>query len=123
MSEKDHQVFIFQVLELNEKEFPFLKFVYHPANGGLRHPAVAAQMKREGVRKGVSDVVLPFPNKHFNGAYLELKKDQKSKPTPEQKEFISFVRDNGYYAEVCYGADMLLDVIENYCSIRLRGRR
>jgi hypothetical protein len=124
MSESSHQIFIFQVLELNEREFPFLKFVYAVPNGGHRHPATAGRMKAEGVRKGVPDIVLPVPNTYYHGAYFELKKDAKCRATPEQKEFIEFVKSQGYYADVCYGADDVLDRIEAYCGgIKLRGRR
>lgn len=131
MKQLEHieQVRVFAVLGLNEAKYPFLRFVFAVPNGGQRHPAVAAKLKAEGVRKGISDICLPFP-KHtkgellpdYYGAYIELKAG-KNKATPEQKAFLEFVTNNGYAGIVANGADEALDFIEEYCGIKLRGRR
>lgn len=134
MSERAHQVFVFDVLALNEKDDPRLKWVYAVPNGGHRHPAVAGKLKREGVKRGVSDICLPFgptpkndtPNRQMfapskKGAYIEMKFG-KNKLSPEQDEFLRFVAAEGYAIHVAYSCDEALDFIEDYCGIELRGR-
>lgn len=128
MSERDHQVFVFQVLALNEQTDPRLKWVYAVPNGGQRHPAVAGKLKAEGVKRGISDICLPFPcinpatGWHFHGAYIE-QKFGKNKVSPEQEQFLEFVKGQGLFGYVSYTADQTLDFIERYCGITLRGRR
>ena len=126
MSERDHQVFVFQVLALNEKEYPFLKYIYAVPNGGHRHPAVAGKLKAEGVKRGVPDICLPFRPKrshHIGGAYIEMKDGSKRKLTAEQHEFLQFVVTQGYDIKVAHSCDEALDFIEDYCGIKLRGRK
>lgn len=127
MSEHDEQVRVFNILRLNEAVYPFLSFIFAIPNGGARHPAVAGKLKAEGVKRGVSDICLPFPTSartmfQYCGGYIEVKAG-KNKATPEQIAFLEFVRSQGYFGQVCTGADEVLDTIEEYCGIKLRGRR
>ncbi len=129
MSEHEIQVAVFDVLRLNESKYPFLKWIYAVPNGGSRHPAVAGKLKAEGVKRGISDICIPFPNTPLNaehspkysGAYIEMKAG-KNKPTPEQKEFLDFIETQGYKGIVARSSDEALDFIEYYCGIKLRGR-
>lgn len=135
MSEHDHQVFVFQVLALNEQADPRLKWVYAVPNGGHRHPATAGKLKASGVKRGISDICIPFsptpknddPNRTMfspkkKGAYVEMKFG-KNKLSLEQDEFLRFVAGEGYAIHVAYTCDEALDFIEDYCGIQLRGRR
>ncbi len=126
MSEHDHQVFVFQVLALNESLDPRLKWIYAIPNGGHRHPATAGKLKAEGVKRGISDICLPFPGEdqeyEYHGAYIE-QKDGKNKPTKEQDQFLSFIAEQGYLGFVSYSADATLDFIEGYMNVKLRGRK
>ena len=124
MSEHDQQVLVFDTLRLNEDALPFLKWVYAVPNGGSRHPAVAGKLKAEGVKRGISDICLPFASadEQFVGGYIEMKFG-KNKPSPEQAEFLEFVSRERYMTWVAYSADTALDAIEQYCGVQLRGRR
>lgn len=124
MAERDHQVFVFQVLGMNESQYPFLKYAYAIPNGGHRHPAVGAKLKAEGVKRGISDICLPFASadKWFVGAYIEMK-DGNKKPTPEQRDFLDFVARERYCTTVAKSCDEALDFIEGYIGGKLRGRR
>lgn len=130
MSEHDEQVKVFDVLRLNESQDERLKWIYAIPNGGHRHPAVAGKLKAEGVKRGISDICLPFPvypgidddGPVYHGAYIEMK-DGNKKPTPEQAEFLLFCEENGYQNTVAHSADEALNFIEDYCEIRLRGRK
>lgn len=118
MSEAQHQTFVFQVLQLNERKYPFLKWIYAVPNGGHRHPAVAAQMKAQGVKRGISDICIPIPKKDYHGCYIEMKMVGK-KLTPEQAEFAAFIMENDYEFAMCLTCDQVLETIENYLQIKL----
>jgi hypothetical protein len=129
MSEHEHQKFVFDILRLNETRFPHLAFIYAIPNGGHRHVAVAGKLKAEGVKRGISDICMPFPNvpmnpesPHYVGAYVEMK-DGKNKATKEQQEFLNFVQGQGYAGIVARSCEEALDFIEYYCGIKLRGRK
>ena len=57
---------------------------FHPANGGARHPVVAAKLQGMGVVPGVADLVLVLPD--GRAAFLELK-TRKGELSPEQRAF------------------------------------
>lgn len=52
---------------------------------------------------------------HF-GLYLELKSDKTCKLSERQKEWIMDLREQGYSAGVCYGAEEAIRVLEKYLS-------
>ena len=87
-------------------------------NGGHRHPAVAAKLKAEGVRKGIADLCMPVSRGGFHGLWIEMKYS-KNKPTPEQAEFIHWQREEGYKCVVCYDWTDARSEIEDY----LKGKR
>ena len=106
--EHDEQVALFAWAELQEAAHPELRNLFAVPNGGARHPAVAAQMKAEGVRRGVPDVFLAVmrrgnDGRTWGGLFVEMKR-KPNKPTPEQEEWIARLRASGYMAVVCYGA-------------------
>ena len=82
-------------------------------NGGLRHPKVAAQLKAEGVKPGVPDLVLAMARDGYHGLYVELKK-QGGKTSKVQREWHARLRKAGYKVEVCYGHQDAYEAIENY---------
>lgn len=67
-------------------------------NGGRRAPREAARLKAEGVKPGVSDLLLPLRRDGFAGLWLELKAPGK-KPTELQWQWIERMRRAGYRAE------------------------
>ena len=78
--------------------------------------------KKMGVRKGVSDVFLPYPVGIYHGLWVELKgpKGMKGyKPASisiEQKIWINRMIDHDYYACVAYGADETILIMKNYIN-------
>ena len=68
--------------------FPTLpdKILFAVPNGGSRHIAEAKRMKGEGVKSGVSDVILLVPKKGFASLCMEFKTST-GKQSKEQKEF------------------------------------
>ncbi|NDV81312.1 VRR-NUC domain-containing protein [Bacteroides sp. 51] len=68
--------------------FPKLpeKLLFAIPNGGSRHKIEAANLKRQGVRSGVADVILLVPKKGYASLCLEFKTG-KGRQSDEQKEF------------------------------------
>lgn len=130
LTEHDLQVHVFDVLRLNESLDPRLKWIYAVPNGNYRSWAIGANLKLEGVKKGISDICLPFPGsliiegirEYFPAAYIEMKSETGA-ATPKQKEFFAFIEDESNYATLlAFHFDPALDFIEEYCSLKLRGR-
>jgi hypothetical protein len=130
LTEHDLQVHVFDVLRLNEKYDPRLKWIYAVPNGNYRSWQVGKNLKLEGVKSGVSYICLPFSCRHgiwaecqglCSGAYIEMKSET-GEPTKEQLEFLTFVKNQGYATIVAKHFDPALDFIEKYCDIKLRGR-
>ena len=87
--------------------------VFAIPNGGKRNAAEAAHMKRQGVRAGVPDLCIPIAKGKYHGLYIEMKVGR-NKPTALQMEWLTRLRDNGYAAFVCYGADNAIACIREY---------
>src|SRR5579863_3136530 len=84
-------------------------FLIHIPNGGYRNPREAANLKKQGVKRGVSDIFLAYPiwdsqGMHYAGLWIELKR-KGGKLTVEQDAWLSMMSDQGYWAVVCYGAE------------------
>jgi hypothetical protein len=91
-------------------------------NGGHRHPAVAAKLKAEGVRAGVSDYFLAVPLGLKHGLFLELKAGgpgiKKGRPTKEQIEFGNQVEARLYDFRVAYGTNEAIEAVAQYLGIK-----
>lgn len=68
--------------------FPRLpdKLLFAVPNGGSRHKIEAANMKRQGVKAGVADVILQIPKKGFASLCLEFK-TKTGRQSKEQREY------------------------------------
>lgn len=104
---------------LMEGRWPELKLLFHVPNGGARSKSEAGRMKRQGVKAGVPDLVLPVARGGYHGLYLELKAAG-GRPTPEQKEWIRELQEQGYASTVAVGWEAAAKVIETYlCGKRI----
>lgn len=83
-------------------------------NGGDRHPAVAAKLKAEGVRKGYPDLQLLLPASGYHGLLIELKRVKGGRVEPEQADWLDWLNQQGYMAIVCRGADEAREAIKGY---------
>lgn len=78
-NESSMQQNLFAWIDHRATKADWMKTIYHPANGGHRHIATAERLKREGVRAGVPDVIVPRPimseddTIKYVGMALELK--------------------------------------------------
>ncbi len=92
---------------------PELEYMHHVPNGGKRDAATAIALKRQGVKAGVPDIVLPAVRAGYHGLYIELKAG-KNTTTGNQKRWLEFLRQQGYFTAVCYGWKIAAKLIETY---------
>ncbi|HWY79028.1 MAG TPA: VRR-NUC domain-containing protein [Candidatus Sulfotelmatobacter sp.] len=99
------------------------KYLIAIPNGGQRNPITGARLKKEGVKKGVSDLFLAYPMRFQScdilsaGLWIELKKPQNCKPAPitkEQLDWIKMMGDVGYETHICYGQDEAWECLVDY---------
>lgn len=113
--ESQEQICLFQWAMWSSQKFPELSLLYHVPNGGRRDKKEAVSLKRQGVKAGVPDLVLPVARDGHFGLYIELKVG-KNKTTDIQKKWIKELIEQGYMVEVCYGWNEAKEVLENYLS-------
>ncbi len=115
-TEHEEQVALFQWAEGSGIEK--LALMTAIPNGGYRHPATAAMLKKEGVQAGYPDILLDVARGGYHGYRLELKRsDHSNHPTQEQKEWIERLRAQGYRVDVCYGCEEAIAAILEYLGI------
>lgn len=88
----------------------------HIPNEGKRNKYAGAQLKRQGLRKGFPDLVIPVARGKYHSLYIEMK-DYGGKPTKEQVEWIHKLRAQGMCAFVCIGARNAIELIERYMAM------
>jgi len=102
------------------------------AGGGQRRAIYMANLKAQGLRPGVSDLVIAYPiwgktvgTCYYPGAYIEMKRVREAYPGPaalklsvreEQKEFLLLMRDVGYWTAIAYGAEDFKVLVRSYLN-------
>ena len=119
--------------EVQKGVVKYLKLKYPKAKycaslGGIRTSfKQAVKAKATGYVKGFPDLQICVPMERgvegeggakgggtYHGLFLEIKKDKKSYPTKEQKEWIAYLNENGYCARVTKGIDESIQTIDDY---------
>jgi hypothetical protein len=113
---------VLKATERQEQVTLIARAQYHPIlrdylfaipNGGSRHPIEARNLKREGVKAGVSDLFLAYPSGMYNGFFLEMKR-KGGRLSANQKEWLQLVTNAGYAAGVAYSAAEAWKLLTNY---------
>jgi len=105
-----------------------LAWLFHIPNGGSRggdkEGAMirGAQLKAQGVKKGVADLMLPLRRGSWPGLFIEMKKPSEKSMTGkgkggmsvEQVEFMEFVKSQGYGFLTAYSWEEAAKAIESY---------
>lgn len=99
--ESGHQEALFSWAAYQLGRMPELEYLHHVPNGGKRDKATATALKRQGVKAGVPDIVLPAVRAGYHGLYIELKAGRNT-TTDNQKRWLEYLRQQGYYTAVCY---------------------
>jgi hypothetical protein len=110
-TEHEEQAAVIQWFDMQYK--PLAGLLFAVPNAAKRNYALAAYMKKEGLRAGVSDLMLPVAKYGFNGLFIEMK-SLSGKPTKEQALFMARVTEQGYMAALCKGADAAMGVLKSY---------
>ena len=114
--EGEEQARLFSWAEMQSYFHPELRLLFHIPNGGLRSKTEAARFQKEGVKSGVPDLLLPVPNGHWAGLFIELKRREGGRVSPEQKAWIEALRSQGYAAEVAHGWEEAAELITGYLA-------
>lgn len=107
-------------------QLPEVQWAFHVPNGGHRHISVAMQLKAQGVKAGVPDILLPVPSQRamdsvtydiytrnaglpantpplpYIGLAIELKIG-KNKQSDDQVRWQARFQQSGWRCVVCYG--------------------
>lgn len=113
-SEHQEQVALFRWAAVARTTYPALDLMFAIPNGGKRDAITGAVMKREGVKKGTPDLMLPVPRGEYHGLFIELKRVKGGVLTKEQQAFLMALTAKGYKADVCRGWEEAKKVIEEY---------
>lgn len=102
------------------------------AGGGARRAIYMKSLKAQGLKPGVSDLVIAYPRRNraspldgvwFHGAYIEMKRVRsaysgpaavKAALRPEQKEWLTLMNSVGYWVCVAYGFEEFKENVEIY---------
>ena len=122
--EHRHQCTIVEWATSMRYKYPELAMLYAVPNGGHRNKAVAAKLKREGVKPGQPDLTLPVARRGFHALYIELKVpktpvSEKTYPTKLQRAVGRALAAEGNLAVVCWGQDATIKVLEFYLEPHL----
>jgi hypothetical protein len=114
-TEHSHQVAVFCWATYQYEKWPELKWMFAVPNGGERNPAVAARLRAEGVKGGVSDICLPVAKCGYHGLFIEMKKPG-GRESKDQKDFGAFLKEQGYFYRCCVGWEEARDTISDYMN-------
>ncbi len=111
------------------QQMPSLKWLFAIPNGGARggnrKQAIirGGQLRAEGVKPGVADLMLPVTTRLFAGLFIEMKRPAerpvragKGGLSDEQIEFSEFVRQQNYRCVVCYSWTEAAQCIVDYLT-------
>ena len=117
------QTNLFQFYAHVAGQVPEVEWAFHVPNGGHRHIKVAMDLKAQGVKAGVPDILIPVPSgvpmdektsalyvaahggtapARYVGLAIELKVG-KNTTSEEQRRWQSRFQQTGWRAVVCYG--------------------
>ena len=115
-TEAEEQEAVIEWAKAMEARVPELELLHHIPNGGRRSKAEAGRFKAQGVKAGVPDLSLPVPRGRYHGLYVEMKRKRGGRISPEQEWWIERLQKQGYFVDVCFGADEAIRRIEWYLT-------
>ena len=92
---------------------------YHVPNGGARHKRTASELKAQGVRAGVSDLVVMDARGGLHGLYLEFKATppRHAPIAPSQRDWLALADARGYGAVLARGLEEARAVLREYMAL------
>lgn len=117
--EGEEQVLFIDWMEATYPQLAHL--LIHIPNGGYRKNAFEGwRLKRQGVRKGVSDLLFACPCNGYAGLWIEFKASapNNAPATEEQLFWLSEMKKQGYQAQLCIGLTeaqkTMIEYLRNY---------
>lgn len=110
--EDDIQAEFFRTVPLFLPNIPE-KLLFAVPNGGRRDKLEAVRLKRQGVKRGVADVILQIPKNGYGCLCMEFKTDSGDQ-SEEQKEFQKQAESVGNKYVVVRSAMQAIDVMKEY---------
>lgn len=117
-TEEEEQTWLFEWAERQKNVYPGLELMYHIANEGKRSQTGGRSLVRQGLKKGVPDICLPVARGGYHGMYIEMKRTKGGKLGDDQRQWLSALTQQGYYAVLCKGWEQAKDEIAAYMSGR-----
>ena len=117
--ESRHSVCLFRWAQAQRSRLPELDLLVHVPNGGVRSQREAARMKREGVRAGFPDYILPARASGYVGAAFEMKAGN-NYPTASQREWFDKLRGQGWLTFCAWDWLECARLLERYLLDELR---
>ena len=90
-------------------------------NGGARDAITGARLKREGVVKGMPDMLLACARSGKHGLFIELKRQRGGRLSESQRELFPLLEAQGYGVAVCHGWREAAETVEAYLAGRWEG--
>ena len=121
-SEHAHQCALFAWAALNREKYPMLEYMFAIKNAEKAGKVAGAMAKAEGVKAGVLDIFLPYPNGDYHGLFIEMKrpkteKQEAGKLSKEQIQFMKYAESVGYARAVCHSWQDAACIIQSYLSL------
>ena len=93
--------------------------IYHVPNGGQRSKSTGAAMKRQGVKSGVSDLVVIDARGGWFGLYMEFKASppHTAALADSQHDWLVLAYDRGYCAVLAVGLEEAKRVLREYVAL------
>lgn len=86
--------------------------------GGLRNKfAYINAIKRQGYKTGFPDLMVFAKNTMHDILFLEFKREKQGRLTEGQKDWISWLNNNGYFARCVKGNIEAVKVLEDYLKM------
>lgn len=98
-------------------KYPEINLLFAIPNGGTRITREAVALRRQGVKSGVPDLCLPVARGGYHGWWGEMKRLRSGHLSPEQRDWITRLRREGYWAGWHRGADEMLADLLWYLSL------
>ena len=111
--ESDNAIALMQWAELRSVALPQLAYLFHVPNGGRRNVIEAQRMKREGVKAGVPDYLLPWRVGDRVGVAFELK-SLTGRITNDQVWWLSHYANQGWLSFIARDWQVAASTLENY---------
>lgn len=113
-TEAQEQKALFEWAAYSTGRHPELQLLIHIPNGGSRDPIEARHLKEQGVKPGVSDILLPVPRGPYHSLWIELKRRKGGRVSEAQRRWINVMNRVGNLAVVCKGWEEARKIILDY---------